>query len=139
VGIVLADGSTVGKSSFAVLLHVMANLCAPVRVDYSDMSRTVGILMTAACLVLAAPPARAGTFSPPIRLPGQPNLTEWHFAVNDSGEGVAVRGSITGEEVYPVSAAGTAGSPVEVAMPRPYPYCCHLPASIAISRDGHVA
>jgi len=136
VGIVLADGSTVGKSSFAVLLHVMANLCAPVRVDYSDMSRTVGILMTAACLVLAAPPARAGTFSPPIRLPGQPNLTEWHFAVNDSGEGVAVRGSITGEEVYPVSTAGTPGSPIEVAMPRP---CCQLPASIAISRDGHVA
>jgi hypothetical protein len=56
--------------------------------------------MTAACLVLAAPPACAGTFSPPIRLPGQANLTEWHVAVNDSGDGVAVRGSITGEEIY---------------------------------------
>jgi hypothetical protein len=70
---------------------------------------------TFTAFIASASSALAGTFSAPIALPGP---TEgWHFAVNDHGEGGAVRGSELGATFYSLTSGGSLGSPVAIAIP----------------------
>jgi hypothetical protein len=86
--------------------------------------------------------ARAGRFWPPVRLPGSEEEPEWHFAVNDRGQAVAVRfGGAEREKarvlVYPIRHSGRLGRPwrldvPDILPPEPAP-------TVALDDRGRVA
>jgi hypothetical protein len=90
------------------------------------------------CALTAVSTAVAGTFSSPVLLPGGQG-GEWQFAVNDRGEGGAVRGSEESPLFYALQGGGVA-SPVPLPIPRkfrlPFP---SQDRSIAIDPRGRVA
>jgi hypothetical protein len=98
---------------------------------------SIAVLVGSCALAASAAPARAGTFSPPFPLP---HGHEWHFAVNDRGEGGAVTASNTGPVFYPLSPKGGIGAPTPLLIPETllmsYP---PLEGSVAIDDRGRVA
>jgi hypothetical protein len=61
---------------------------------------------------------------------------EWHFALDDRGEGGAVRGTATGAVFYPLEPSGGIGSPIELTVPGGF---ASSSQSIAINAQGRVA
>jgi len=79
--------------------------------------------------------ALAAGFSAPILLPsGSPD--EWHFALNDRGEGGAVRGTTTGATFYPLGPSDGIGSPIELTVPGGF---ASSSQSIAVNAQGRIA
>lgn len=89
------------------------------------------------CILVAMlpAPALAESLSEPVRLPGGQD-TEWHFAVNDRGEAVGVRGSEKGALFYALEATGRLGSPTEIGIPGNF---ASTKQSVAIGPRGRVA
>jgi hypothetical protein len=92
-------------------------------------------LCLVACGVLPSAAALGYGFSAPVALP--PGYSsEWHFALNDRGEGGAVRGTATGAIFYPLEPSGGIGSPVELTVPGGF---ASSSQSIAINAQGRIA
>jgi hypothetical protein len=92
-------------------------------------------LCLAACGALPSAAALGHGFSAPVALPPG-NSSEWHFALNDRGEGGAVRGTATGASFYPLAPSGGIGSPIELAVPGGF---ASSSQSIAINSQGRIA
>jgi hypothetical protein len=100
--------------------------------------RILLLLAATVCLVPLAGQrcSVAGTFSAPQPLP--PGNASWHFAVNDRGEGGAVRSFERGALFYALSADGL-GAPAPLAIPDDPLGGFALEQSIAIDSQGRLA
>src|ERR1700689_2674599 len=79
--------------------------------------------------------ASAAGFSAPVELP-QSSYNEWHFAVNDRGEGGAVIGTIGGAMFYRLQASCGLGEPIALSVPGGF---AATSQSIAVNAHGRVA
>ncbi|HXP38584.1 MAG TPA: hypothetical protein VN817_12540, partial [Solirubrobacteraceae bacterium] len=92
-------------------------------------------LCLAACGALPSAAALGHGFAAPVLLPAG-NSAEWHFALNDRGEGGAVRGTATGAVFYPFEPSGSIGSPIELTVPGGF---ASSSQAIAINAQGMIA